>query len=192
MSSKLKSCNWKYAADGIFKRWKKNGKHKLNLKNVMEVNGFHFLFCIPLSFHFDWLVWKVEKQKRKEIWYLYKKNSYAKSVCIFHRRWCMIAEHLQCYTLFSHCNDRFLIHVCIVNAHAAENCKRFNKVFIVLCKWLLRREKMYGKSIIIYPVCQKKVKSFRMNDWEQSGLYLLSCQIYWSIELHQWFGPMNF
>lgn len=51
---------------------------------------------------------------------------------LIHRSRGMIAEHLQGNTLLGHGHNCLLVHVRIVNAHAAEDGECLHKVLIVL------------------------------------------------------------
>lgn len=46
----------------------------------------------------------------------------------------MVAQHLQRHALLGHRHDRLLVHVRIVDAHAAEDRERLHKVLIVARK----------------------------------------------------------
>lgn len=53
----------------------------------------------------------------------------------------MIAQNLECDALLRHRDNCFLIHVSVVDSHAAENRKSLDEVFIVLCKDLIKGRK---------------------------------------------------
>lgn len=53
-------------------------------------------------------------------------------MCLVHGRRCMIAEHLQGNALLGHGHNRLLVHVRVVDAHAAEYGKCLHEILIIL------------------------------------------------------------
>lgn len=51
----------------------------------------------------------------------------------------MVTKNLECDTLLGHCDNRLLVHVRIVNAHATEYRERLHKVLIIFGKNLRKR-----------------------------------------------------
>lgn len=52
----------------------------------------------------------------------------------------MVAEHFKGDTLFCHRYNRFFVHVSVVDAHTAKDCKCLNEVFIIFRENLIESE----------------------------------------------------
>lgn len=91
---------------------------------------------------------------------------------LIHRRRGMIAEHLQGNTLLGHGHNCLLVHVRIVNAHAAEYGECLHKVLIVLGEVLWKERQISfilnsNSLIVAYQLIELVDQLYHSNDLSQ-------------------------
>lgn len=86
---------------------------------------------ISCRWYFQFLEWEIESFIHFSRRVIASLCTYSQSFRIVYRCWGMITKNFQGNTLFSHGNNRLLIHMRIVNAHAAEDGESLHKVFII-------------------------------------------------------------